>query len=56
MKCIDVLKEEHQKILQVMKKVESHITQGNHDLKLIEDALMIFIMPRRKRSYLNGWL
>jgi len=42
MKCIDVLMKEHQKILQVMKKVESHITQDNHDLKLIEDALRFF--------------
>lgn len=42
MKCIDVLMEEHQKILQVMKKVESHIAQGNHDLELIEDSLRFF--------------
>ena len=42
MKCIDVLMEEHQKILQVMNKLESHITQGSHDLKQIEDALRFF--------------
>lgn len=42
MKCIDVLIEEHHQILQVMDKVESHIIQKNHDLKLIEDALQFF--------------
>jgi hemerythrin-like domain-containing protein len=53
--------EEHQKILQVMKKVEFHIDQRNHDLSYLEDALRFFCyyvvdFHEKKEEVLFEWM
>ncbi len=42
MKCIEILMDEHQKVLRVMQDLETHIENHNCDLNLVEENLRFF--------------